>query len=177
MKDLSSYFGDDGDALHMEFAFLLNQSLWLSLGRGEAEPLEQKIGGLPVVPHDNAWATFLRNHDELSLDQLTVSQRDEVFAAFRAKRGHAALRTRPAAPGRDDARRRRRAAADGMEPDVLAARDAGRVHGRRDRDRGAAVREGRMSVRVPMQWSRPLPPPRRPSSADSPGSLLAFLAA
>jgi glycosidase len=34
------------------------------------------------VPRDNAWATFLRNHDELSLDKLTVTQREEVFAAF-----------------------------------------------------------------------------------------------
>src|SRR4051812_8998759 len=86
MKDLSSYFGGaDGDALHMEFAFLMNQSLWLSLPRGEAEPLEQVISALPIVPHDNAWATFLRNHDELTLDKLTLTQREEVFAAFGPK--------------------------------------------------------------------------------------------
>jgi trehalose synthase len=83
MHDLSSYFGGgDGHGLHMEFAFLLNQCLWLSLARGQAEPLEQIVSALPVVPHDNAWATFLRNHDELTLDQLTVTQRDEVFSAF-----------------------------------------------------------------------------------------------
>jgi trehalose synthase len=82
VKELASYFGPDGDALHMEFAFLMNQSLWLSLARGEAEPLEQVISTLPTVPRDNAWATFLRNHDELTLDKLTVSQREEVFAAF-----------------------------------------------------------------------------------------------
>jgi glycosidase len=88
MQELSSYFGGaDGDALHMEFAFLMNQSLWLSLARGEAEPLEQVISTLPVVPHDNAWATFMRNHDELTLDKLTLSQREEVFAAFGPKPG------------------------------------------------------------------------------------------
>ena len=63
---------------------------------------------LPVVPPDNAWATFLRNHDELTLDKLTVRQRDEVFAAFGPEAGHAALRPRPAPPRRADARRRRR---------------------------------------------------------------------
>jgi trehalose synthase len=84
-KELASYFGDeDGDALHMQFAFLVNQSLWLALAREHAEPLEQVISTLPTVPHDNAWATFLRNHDELSLDKLTVTQRQEVFAAFAA---------------------------------------------------------------------------------------------
>ena len=41
----------------MQFAFLLNQSLWLSLARGEAEPLENVIRSLPVVPPDNAWAS------------------------------------------------------------------------------------------------------------------------
>src|SRR5215210_2614036 len=129
LQELASYFGDeDGDALHMEFAFMVNQSLWLALARESAEPLEQVISTLPKVPHDNAWATFLRNHDELSLDKLTVTQREEVFAAF--------------APD-DDMRMyghgiRRRAAADGVEPDVLAAGHAGPVHGRRARARRAA---------------------------------------
>jgi trehalose synthase len=83
LRELSSYFGDeDGDALHMEFGFMMNQSLWLSLARESAEPLEQVITSLPQVPKDNAWATFLRNHDELSLDKLTLTQREEVFAAF-----------------------------------------------------------------------------------------------
>ena len=83
LHDLARYFGDeDGDALNMQFAFLLNQNLWLSLAREQAEPLEQVIRSLPRVPRDNAWATFLRNHDELSLDKLTGPQREEVFAAF-----------------------------------------------------------------------------------------------
>jgi trehalose synthase len=83
LKDLSSFFGDeDGDALQMQFAFMMNQNLWLSLARESAEPLEQVIGALPQVPPDNAWATFLRNHDELSLDKLTLTQRQEVFARF-----------------------------------------------------------------------------------------------
>jgi maltose alpha-D-glucosyltransferase/alpha-amylase len=86
LKELSSYFGDeDGDALHMEFAFMMNQSVWLALARESAEPIEQVISTLPQVPHDNAWATFLRNHDELSLDKLTVTQREEVFARFAPK--------------------------------------------------------------------------------------------
>ena len=37
---------------------------------------------LPTAPPDNCWATFLRNHDELSLDKLTGPQRKEVFKAF-----------------------------------------------------------------------------------------------
>ena len=36
----------------------------------------------PEIPPEAQWATFLRNHDELTLDKLTDRERDEVFAAF-----------------------------------------------------------------------------------------------
>ena len=155
MKDLSSYFGGaDGDALNMQFAFLLNQSLWLSLARGEGEPLEQIISALPVVPHDNAWATFLRNHDELTLDQLTVSQREEVFAAFGPKPGMQlyghGLRRRTAAMLGGDGPRLRMAwslmfSLPGT-PVVFMGDEIGMGEQLRIPDRYA--------VRVPMQWSR-----------------------
>ena len=35
-----------------------------------------------MPPRDSGWATFLRNHDELTLDKLSEDERDEVFAAF-----------------------------------------------------------------------------------------------
>ena len=79
---LESYFEDHGDALHLQLGFLINQRLWLSLARGEAAPLEDLIRTLPVPPHDSGWATFLRNHDELSLDKLDEAERKDVFAAF-----------------------------------------------------------------------------------------------
>jgi trehalose synthase len=82
LAELAGYFGDHGDLLHMQFAFLLNQHLWLAFAREQAEPLEMVIRELPKVPPDNAWATFLRNHDELTLDKLTAPQRDEVMKAF-----------------------------------------------------------------------------------------------
>jgi maltose alpha-D-glucosyltransferase/alpha-amylase len=81
-QQLAEYFGDHGDMLHMEFAFLLNQHLWLALARGEAEPLEMLIRTLPTLAADSSWATFLRNHDELTLDKLTAGQRQEIFDAF-----------------------------------------------------------------------------------------------
>jgi trehalose synthase len=81
-QQLAQYFGDSGDMLHMEFGFLLNQHLWLALARGQAEPLEMLIRTLPSISADSSWATFLRNHDELTLDKLTAGQRQEIFSAF-----------------------------------------------------------------------------------------------
>jgi trehalose synthase len=154
LQDLSRFFGDeDGDQLHMQFAFLLNQQLWLSLAREEAEPLEGVIRSLPRVPPDNAWATFLRNHDELSLDKLTGPQREEVFAAFGPERsmqlyGHG-LRRRTAAMLGGDGPRLRMAWSLMLTlpgtPVIFMGDEIGMGE-------NLAI-EDRMSVRVPMQWS------------------------
>ena len=77
------FFGDeDGDELHMLFDFLGMQATWLALARADARPIIDAVRRRPDTPHEAAWATFLRNHDELTLDKLTESQRNEVFAAF-----------------------------------------------------------------------------------------------
>jgi maltose alpha-D-glucosyltransferase/alpha-amylase len=77
------YFGDeDGDELHLVFNFSVMQRIYLALARGRATPVEEALADLPPVPFDSQWATFLRNHDELTLDQLTDEERQEVFSAF-----------------------------------------------------------------------------------------------
>jgi trehalose synthase len=81
--DQQRFFGGtDGDELTMLFDFIAMQKTYLSLARGEAAPLVQALQDRPAVSPDNQWATFLRNHDELTLDKLTDTEREEVFAAF-----------------------------------------------------------------------------------------------
>jgi maltose alpha-D-glucosyltransferase/alpha-amylase len=70
------------DRSHMLFAFQLNALLWLALARRSAEPLVTGLRSLPKLPADAQWVTFLRNHDELDLSQLTNEQRTEVFTVF-----------------------------------------------------------------------------------------------
>ena len=78
-----AFFGDeDGDELHMAFSFTVNQAMFLALARREAAPLARALEALPAIPSDSQWATFVRNHDELTLDKLTEAEREEVFAAF-----------------------------------------------------------------------------------------------
>ncbi|GAA3464050.1 alpha-amylase family protein [Saccharothrix longispora] len=79
------FFGDNdgvGDELHMCFDFIGMQQMYLSLARQEASPLAHALKERPEPPRDCHWATFVRNHDELTLDKLTVPERQEVFAAF-----------------------------------------------------------------------------------------------
>src|SRR4051794_25442885 len=150
---IESYFEDHGDALHLQLGFLINQRLWLSLARAEAAPLEDLIRRLPVPPHDSGWATFLRNHDELTLDKLDESERAEVFAAFAPEQdmriyGHG-IRRRAASLLGGDGPRLRMAWSLLMSlpgtPVVLYGDEIGM--GER------LSLEGRMSVRTPMQWA------------------------
>jgi trehalose synthase len=77
------YFGDeDGDELNLIFNFSVMQRIYLALAREDVTPVEKALADLPPVPFDSQWATFLRNHDELTLDQLSEDERQEVFAAF-----------------------------------------------------------------------------------------------
>ncbi|HEX2074343.1 MAG TPA: alpha-amylase family protein [Geodermatophilus sp.] len=74
--------GRDGDELTMLFDFIGMQAMYLSLARADAGPLVRALTGRPPVSPDSQWATFVRNHDELTLDKLTDDERAEVFAAF-----------------------------------------------------------------------------------------------
>ena len=77
------YFGGvRGDELTMMFDFVGMQAMYLSLARGDARPLVKALTSRPPIPREAQWANFVRNHDELTLDKLTDSERQEVFAAF-----------------------------------------------------------------------------------------------
>jgi len=82
-KEQREFFGDeDGDELNLVFNFSVMQRVYLALARQDATPVEEALADLPPVPFDSQWATFLRNHDELTLDQLSETERQEVFDAF-----------------------------------------------------------------------------------------------
>ncbi len=74
--------GSEGDELTMQFDFIGMQNLYLAMARTDAAPLVKALTERPAVSPDCQWATFVRNPDELTLDKLSDSERDEVFAAF-----------------------------------------------------------------------------------------------
>ncbi|WP_194422060.1 alpha-amylase family protein [Microbacterium abyssi] len=77
------YFGDeDGDELTMQFDFVAMQALYLSFARRNPAPLIAALRARPALGSEVQWANFLRNHDELTLDKLSESERQEVFDAF-----------------------------------------------------------------------------------------------
>ncbi len=81
-QQLEFFGGASANELTMQFDFITMQKLYLSLAREDARPVAKALESRPEIPHDAQWATFVRNHDELTLDKLSDSERQEVFAAF-----------------------------------------------------------------------------------------------
>ncbi|MFF0344747.1 alpha-amylase family protein [Kribbella sp. NPDC004875] len=81
--EVRRFFGDeDGDELTMCFDFVGMQRLYLSLAREDPSELVDALRRRPPCAEDGQWGTFVRNHDELTLDKLTDRERQEVFEAF-----------------------------------------------------------------------------------------------
>ena len=74
--------GDAADELQMQFDFIGMQATYLSLAREDPAPLVDALEQRPPIDRTCQWATFLRNHDELTLDKLSDAERQEVFNAF-----------------------------------------------------------------------------------------------
>ncbi|NTW41078.1 MAG: trehalose synthase [Cellulomonadaceae bacterium] len=197
--DQQLYFGQGrGDELTMMFDFIGMQNLYLSLARQDAAPLVAALRSRPVIPPDCHWATFVRNHDELTLDKLTAGERAEVFAAFGPDQdmqvfGRGLRRRLP--PMLDGDPRRIRMVYSLLfalpgTPTLFYGEEIGMGEN--------LAAPGRMAVRTPMQWSAernggfssarpsrlpgPIPEdgfsPQHVNVSDQrhdPGSLLAFV--
>ena len=75
------FFGK-GDQVQMLFNFYMNNHIFLALARKTAEPIERALTKLPETSTKEQMGTFIRNHDELDLDRLTVEEKEEVYHAF-----------------------------------------------------------------------------------------------
>ncbi|GAB2832705.1 alpha-amylase family protein [Lentzea nigeriaca] len=152
-KDAMAYFGHGvGDELTMCFDFVGMQAMYLALARQSAGPLMKALQERPQPPRDGHWATFVRNHDELTLDKLPEDERQEVFDAFGPSpeqqlygRG---LRLRLPTMLADDYRRIR------MVYSLLFTLPGTPVlfYGEEIGLNEDLSQEGRLAVRVPMDW-------------------------
>jgi maltose alpha-D-glucosyltransferase/alpha-amylase len=80
-EDLS-FFGEEGDRMHMLFNFYVNQYTFYALASADARPLAEALEATKRIPAYTQWATFLRNHDELDLARLSPQQRQVVYDKF-----------------------------------------------------------------------------------------------
>jgi maltose alpha-D-glucosyltransferase / alpha-amylase len=80
-EDASAYFGD-GDECHMNFHFPVMPRLFMALRLEHRTPIVDIMEQTPPPPPGGQWATFLRNHDELTLEMVTDEERDLMLRAY-----------------------------------------------------------------------------------------------
>jgi len=83
--DAAAYFGE-GDECHMNFHFPLMPRMFMAIELEDSFPIINILNRTPKIPETCQWATFLRNHDELTLEMVTDEDRDTMYRAYAAER-------------------------------------------------------------------------------------------
>jgi maltose alpha-D-glucosyltransferase/alpha-amylase len=80
-EDVLPYFGN-GDECHMAFHFPLMPRIYMALAQEDRHPITDIMRQTPDLPDTCQWAIFLRNHDELTLEMVTDSERDYLWSVY-----------------------------------------------------------------------------------------------
>ena len=80
-EDVRPYFGD-GDEFHMGFHFPIMPRIYMALKKGRADDMIEILRRTPPIPENCQWCTFLRNHDELTLEMVTEEERQWMWKEY-----------------------------------------------------------------------------------------------
>ncbi len=100
-KDVIPYFGTerktetivDGeprelkrtDEVQIAYNFPYMPALWASFITEDSSYFQQAVKDTPNIPESASWATFLRVHDELTLEMVTPEMRELIYKALEPK--------------------------------------------------------------------------------------------
>ncbi|MGA9343375.1 MAG: maltose alpha-D-glucosyltransferase, partial [Rhodanobacteraceae bacterium] len=150
-EDAQEYFGD-GDECHVAFHFPLMPRMYMAIAKEDRFPITDIMRQTPSIHENCQWAIFLRNHDELTLEMVTDSERDylwQVYAGDRRARINLGIRRR-LAPLLDRDRRR----VELMTSLLLSMPGTPVLYYGDEIGMGDNIHLGdRDGVRTPMQWS------------------------
>lgn len=74
----AAYFGT-GDECHMNYHFPLMPRLYMALAQKDRKEIVKVLERTPKIPDSCQWVTFLRNHDELTLEMVTPEERQWMW--------------------------------------------------------------------------------------------------
>ncbi|MDK2910357.1 MAG: maltose alpha-D-glucosyltransferase / alpha-amylase [Bacteroidales bacterium] len=82
--EVVKYFGE-GDECHAGYHFPLMPQIFISMAMADARPVQQVLSAevTPSIPPSCQWFTFLRLHDELTLEMVTPAERDIMNSHYR----------------------------------------------------------------------------------------------
>ena len=67
---------------HMGFHFPIMPRIYMAIRKGDVSDLIQIVNRTPPIPDFCQWCTFLRNHDELTLEMVTEEDRQWMWAEY-----------------------------------------------------------------------------------------------
>ncbi|MFL5072181.1 MAG: maltose alpha-D-glucosyltransferase, partial [Xanthobacteraceae bacterium] len=150
-EDVSAYFGD-GDECHMAYHFPLMPRIYMAIAQEDRFPIADIMRQTPDIPANCQWAMFLRNHDELTLEMVTDSERDYLWSTYASDpraRINLGIRRR-LAPLMDNDRRK----IELMNSLLLSFPGTPVIYSGDEIGMGDNIYLGdRDGVRTPMQWS------------------------
>ncbi|SEB20149.1 maltose alpha-D-glucosyltransferase [Paraburkholderia sartisoli] len=150
-EDVKEYFGDE-DECHMAFHFPLMPRIYMSIASEDRFPITDIMRQTPDIGETNQWAIFLRNHDELTLEMVTDSERDylwNTYASDRRARLNLGIRRRLAPLMERDRRR-----IELINSLLLSMPGTPVIYYGDELGMGDNIHLGdRDGVRTPMQWS------------------------
>ncbi|GMA40466.1 maltose alpha-D-glucosyltransferase [Mobilicoccus caccae] len=81
--EVVDYFGtEERPECHMCFHFPVMPRLFRSLREEKATPIIDVLAETPPIPPGTQWGTFLRNHDELTLEMVTPEERSAMYSWY-----------------------------------------------------------------------------------------------
>ncbi len=78
---MREYFRD-GDEFSMAFHSPLMPRIYMSMKKGDPSPIRWALENTPAIPDGCQWCTFLRNHDELTLEMVTEEERQWMWQQY-----------------------------------------------------------------------------------------------
>jgi len=80
-QEVREYFGD-GDEFHMGFNFPVMPRIYMALKNADHSSIQWILDQTPAIPENCQWCTFLRNHDELTLEMVTEDERQWMWQEY-----------------------------------------------------------------------------------------------
>jgi maltose alpha-D-glucosyltransferase/alpha-amylase len=81
--DVVEYFGSDQEPeCHMAFHFPVMPRIYYAMREESARPIVDILADTPDLPKHGQWGTFLRNHDELTLEMVTTEERAAMYGWY-----------------------------------------------------------------------------------------------
>lgn len=82
-EEVVEYFGSaEAPECHMCFHFPIMPRIFYALRDQRAQPLIDTMATTPRIPEGTQWGTFLRNHDELTLEMVTPEERQAMLGWY-----------------------------------------------------------------------------------------------